>query len=116
MKEEKYYIANNSPGIFYKAIDIDEELAFADDCYQIVDEKIIDWLTKQEFRECGAYPKNYSTKNLDDIFPFAIQLVKRNEEYVVTEVKEKIKKNKKKYDKPKHLTYSIKEVLSNIGE
>ena len=85
MKEEKYYIANNSPGIFYKATNIDEELAFADDCYQIVDEKIIDWLSKQEFRECGAYPKNYSTKYLDDIFPFAIQLVKRNGEYVVIE-------------------------------
>lgn len=116
MKEEKYYIANNSPGIFYKAINIDEELAFADDCYQIVDEKIIDWLSQQKFKECGAYPNNYSTKYLDDIFPFNIQLVKQEGKYVVTQVKEEIKKNKIKYSKPKHLTYSIKEVLSNIGE
>ena len=58
MKEEtKYYMSVNSPGIFYKATNI-------------------------------------------------------NGEYVVTEVKEEIKKNKKKYDRPiKHLTYSIKEVL-----
>ena len=85
MKKEKYYISYNSPGIFYKSTNIDEELVFVDDCYQIVDEKIIDWLSKQEFRECGAYPNNYSTKHLDDIFPFAIQLVKQEGKYVAIE-------------------------------
>ena len=114
-KEMKYYMANNSPGIFYKSVSIDEELAFADNCYEIADTKIINWLSKQEFKECGAYPNNYSTKYLDDIFPFAIQLVKQDGKYVVISVKEEVNKNKKKYDRQiKHLTYTIKEVLDII--
>ena len=116
MKEEtKYYMSVNSPGIFYKATNINEELEHADACYEIADKKIIDWISKQEFRECPAYRGNYSSNYLDNVFPFSTQLVKRNGEYVVTEVKEEIKKNKKKYDRPiKHLTYSIKEVLGAI--
>ena len=85
MKEEKYYMSYNTPGLFYKCEQMDEELAFADACYEIIDKNIIDWLSKQEFKECRAYPNIYSTKYLDDIFPFCIKLVKQNGKYVVVE-------------------------------
>lgn len=84
-KEMKYYMSANSPGIFYRSYNINPELAFADACYEIADKKIIDWLSKQEFRECLAYPGSYSTNYLDDIFPFATKLVKCKGEYMVVE-------------------------------
>ena len=83
MKEEKYYMIINSPGIFYKSTN--EELAFVDTCYQIVDKNIIAWLSKQKFKKYHVYSNKYNTKCLDAVFPFDIQLIKQEEKYVVIE-------------------------------